>query len=182
MIIPNWIRSPRTRLDVVAGVVDGILTALTLSASRILHSGQSVSLSLAVRLGAAAGLTTIFVFFVAHYAELRAELIRAERQLNLVSHGHLVASRLGREVVHEALIGAAVAAACSLVGAVVPLTLSACLPGPPLAAIGATILILGGLGALLAGSLYGSRLLWALAIMAGGAALTFIGSRLALIS
>lgn len=181
MKLRTWLAAPRTRLDIVAGIVDGILTALTLSASRILAPGGGISFSLAVRVGAAAGLTTVFVFFVAHYAELRAELVRAERQLNLVSRGNLAASQLGRQAAREALAGAVVAAVCSLVGAVVPLLLSAVAPGPPWVAIGLTLAILGALGALLANSLYGSHLLWAGAIMAGGLALTLIGRRLNII-
>jgi hypothetical protein len=62
--------SPRGRLDIFAGLVDGILNALTLAAGRILNSGDGADLELAMRVAVATGLTTIFVFFIAHYAEL----------------------------------------------------------------------------------------------------------------
>jgi VIT1/CCC1 family predicted Fe2+/Mn2+ transporter len=164
-------------VDIVAGLVDGILTALTLSAGRLLEPG-GISVALAVRVGAAAGLTTVFVFFLAHYAEMRAELVHAEKQLSLAAHGRLVAGTLGRQIFRESLGGACIAAACSLGGATLPLLLSALTPGPWWVGVALTLVILGVLGALLASSLYGSRRLWAIALVAGGIALTAIGERL----
>ena len=35
----NFIRDPSNRLDVVAGLIDGILNALTLAAGRLVHAG-----------------------------------------------------------------------------------------------------------------------------------------------
>jgi hypothetical protein len=71
----DLIRHPNNRLDVVAGLIDGILTALALAAGRLVHTdGEGATLSLALRVSVAAGVTTIFVFFVAHYAEVRLEL------------------------------------------------------------------------------------------------------------
>lgn len=180
MSLRGWLRSPRTRLDVVAGVVDGMLTALALSAGRLLQPG-SVSLELAIKVGAASSLTNFFVFLVAHYAELRAELVQAERQLNLLTHGRLASSQLGRQVFRESLAGALVAAVGSFVGAGCPLLLSVVTPGPVWAGLALTIVILGLLGALLATTLYGSRLRWALGVMSGGVALTVIGMNLRII-
>ena len=99
------ILSPRSRLDIFAGLVDGILNALTLAAGRILRSTDGADLNLAVRVGVATGLTTIFVFFIAHYAELRAELVRSEQKLNLLSHGRLATSRLGYKAFESAAVG-----------------------------------------------------------------------------
>jgi VIT1/CCC1 family predicted Fe2+/Mn2+ transporter len=163
-------------------MVDGILNALTLAAGPLLRSHGGTSFGLACRVGAAAALTTLFVFFVAHYAELRAELVRAERQLNLSSHGPLAASRLGRRALYEAAASATLAAACGLVGAACPLLLSTVLPGPGWIGLCATIVLLGVLGAVLARSFYGSVLFWSFAIMAGGIALTFVGIELNLVS
>jgi hypothetical protein len=79
----HFIRDPSNRLDVVAGLIDGILNALTLAAGRLVHAGgEGATLSLALRVSVAAGATTIFVFFIAHYAQLRLDLVRHERQLN----------------------------------------------------------------------------------------------------
>lgn len=173
----NLIESPRVRLDATAGVVDGILTALTLAAGRLLRPGGGATLDLGLRVGLASALTTLFVFFVAHYAELRAELTRAEHTLSLLSHGKLVATRLGRRSFFNALGGAGVAAFCGFIGAMAPLLLCATL-SRPLLGIGATIVLLGLLGALLARSFYGPIYLWALIMMLGGIVLTYIGMEL----
>lgn len=182
MSIRTWLAAPRLRLDIVAGMVDGILNALTLAAGPLLKPHGGASLGLASRVGAAAALTTLFVFFVAHYAELRAELVRTERQLNLTSHGALAASRLGRRALVEAAASALVAAACGLFGAACPLFLSSALPGPGWLGLGMTIMLLGILGAVLAQSFYGSMLFWSCTIMLGGIVLTFIGIQLNLVS
>jgi hypothetical protein len=60
----NVIRDPSNRLDVVAGLIDVILNALTLAAGRLAHAGGGgVTLSFALRVSIAAGVTTIFGFF-----------------------------------------------------------------------------------------------------------------------
>jgi hypothetical protein len=100
----DLVRHPNNRLDVVAGLIDGMLNALALAAGRLLHAGgEGVTISLALRVSVAAGATTIFVFFVAHYAQLRLELVRHERELNFTTHGRLAATSLGRRVFFESL-------------------------------------------------------------------------------
>lgn len=170
--------SPRSRLDIFAGLVDGILNALTLAAGRIMKSGDGADFELAVRVAIATGLTTIFVFFVAHYAELRAELVRAERELNLLSHGRLATSRLGRRALESAASGALVAATCGVVGAMVPLLLCGYIPGPRWLGLAFILVLLGGLGALLARSFHGSMAFWAISVSLAGAALTYVGIRI----
>jgi predicted membrane protein (TIGR00267 family) len=176
MRLVEWLLSPRTRLDLVAGVVDGVLTALVLTAARLLEPEGSVSVSLALRISAAAGATTVFVFFVAHYADLRTSLIRAERQLNVLRHGRLARSRLGRQVFYEALAGATLAACSSVIGALLPMLAVVTLPDPPWLGCALTIVVLGALGVLLARSFYGSTVRWALALMVAGTALTLMGA------
>lgn len=163
-------------------MVDGILNALTLAAGPLLRSQSGTSVGLAFRVSTAAALTTLFVFFVAHYAELRAELVRAERQLNLSSHGPLAASRLGKRALYEAAASALLAAACGLIGAACPLLLSVILPGPGWVGLCVTILLLGFLGAILARSFFGSIVFWSIAIMVGGIILTFVGIELNLVN
>ena len=176
------IRHPNNRLDIVAGLIDGILNALALAAGRLLHSnGEGATFGLALRVGVAAGATTIFVFFVAHYAELRLELVRHERQLNFTEHGRLAATNLGRRVLLEALAKAVLAAACSLAGALLPLLLCTVLPTPAWLGLATTILALGVLGALLAKSFYGSPLLWSFCLLVGGVALAFVGVKVDLV-
>jgi predicted membrane protein (TIGR00267 family) len=177
MSIGRWLRSAHNPLDVVAGLIDGILTALTLAAGKLLNQGE-MSLALVAKIGTVDACTTIFVFFVAHYAEFRAELVRSERELNLLSHGRLATTRLGRQVLLESLNGAIVASLCSFLGAVIPLLFGLMLPAFPLLGLGLTILLLGGLGALLAWSTFGFPVIWAIGMMAGGVLLATIGVQL----
>ncbi|WP_213069428.1 hypothetical protein [Methylomicrobium album] len=93
---------PKHRLDLVAGWRDGILTALTLASGRLLDADTPIDAGLALRVATAAAVSGGFILFVAHYAELRSELIHAERQLNLRSHGCLAATRLGRMALYNA--------------------------------------------------------------------------------
>lgn len=174
MTWPSWATNPRNRLDIVAGLVDGILNALTLAAGKLLKGGGA-DLMLITRVGTATALTTVFVFFMAHYAEERAELSRAERQLNLTSHGKLATSRLGRRALIEALTGALIAAACGLVGAMLSLLLCVWFPEPRWLGLAGDLVLLGALGALLAKSFHGSALLWAATLMVGGGVLTWAG-------
>jgi VIT1/CCC1 family predicted Fe2+/Mn2+ transporter len=174
----SLILDPRHRLDVVAGLIDGILNALILAAGKLYLHGGGASSALAFKVGGATAFTTLFVFFVAHYAELRAELVHAERELNLLSHGKLATTQLGRQVFSEAIVAALIASLCGLVGSIFPLLLSVVLPGSPVSSLFLTILFLGGLGALLAKSFFGSPLLWAMTMMGGGIALAFIGVKL----
>lgn len=176
------VRHPNNRLDVVAGLIDGILNALALAAGRLVQSaGDGATLSLALRVSAAAGATTIFVFFVAHYAELRLELIRHERELNFTGHGQLAATKLGRRVLKESVIKATLAAFFSVVGAMFPLVLCVLLPWPTWLGLAITILALGVLGAMLAKTFYGSPLIWAAGLLCGGIALAYVGVKVDLL-
>jgi len=178
----GFIRHPSNRLDVVAGLIDGILTALALAAGRLMHTdGGGATLNLALRVSVAAGATTIFVFFVAHYAQLRLELIRHERELNFTEHGKLAATHLGRHVFFESLHKAMLASTFSLTGALFPLLLCMLLPSPTWLGLAITIIALGGLGALLATTFYGSPLIWGLALFIGGIVLALIGMQLDLV-
>jgi predicted membrane protein (TIGR00267 family) len=178
MSIRHWLASPHNRLDIVAGVIDGMLTALTLAAGTLFNKGGALSLALVGKVAVFSACTTVFVFFVAHYTELRSELVRSERELNLLSHGRLATTRLGQQVRREALLGSLVASLCSLIGAAIPLLLGLLLPGLPVLSVALAVGLLGGLGALLAMSLFGSPLVWAIGMMLGGIALTLIGVNL----
>jgi hypothetical protein len=179
MRLRAWLQSPGVQLDVVAGIVDGILTALTITAAKILGGdgggAGGVDLSLAMRVSLAAGLTTIVAFFLAHYAQLRSGLNRAEHQLNVLRHGRLATSDLGRKVLQEALEGATVAAMCSVLGAFVPLIVGILLPAPPWLGCAVSIAILGALGGLLARSFEGSIAIWTAALALAGVTFTGIG-------
>jgi len=178
MKIFAWLSQPEHRLDVVAGLSDGILTALILSAGKLLNSGETMSVGLALRVATVAILTGGFAFFVAHYADLRSELVRAERQLNLLSHGRFASTRLGRAALHDAFIGALIVSICSFLGALIPLIASALMPRPTWLGIAIAIGTLALLGIFLAKAVYGSPVRWALVLVVAGALLSFIGVKL----
>ncbi|KXV74177.1 hypothetical protein AD953_12810 [Acetobacter malorum] len=177
----RWLRDPENRLDIVAGMVDGILNALTLASGSFLKAGHAITLTLALRVGAAAALTTLFVFFVAHYAQERTALVGIERELNLRGGSHLAATALGRKALVNSALGAALAAICGLAGSVAPLLLAMILPGPPWMGLIATLTMLALLGVALARAFHGSRIIWGTALFLGGGALAYVGLKLGLV-
>jgi VIT1/CCC1 family predicted Fe2+/Mn2+ transporter len=178
----EFVRHPNNRLDVVAGLIDGILNALALASGRLADAGgEGATLSLALRVSIAAGVTTVFVFFVAHYAALRLELVRHERELNFTEHGRLAATNLGRGIILESFSKAILASFFSLTGALFPLILCMIVPSPVWLGLAITIAALGILGALLAGTFYGSPTVWGFSLFIGGIVLAFIGMKLNLV-
>lgn len=180
MMFDEWIRDARNRLDIVAGLIDGILNALTLAAGRLVGEGGPI-IATGAKVAAVTACTTSFVFFVAHYAQLRSELVRSARQLNLLSRGRLATTQLGRQILREALRGAIVASVCGVIGSTIPLALSLIIPQLPIVGVVLTISLLGALGWALAISVFGSPLLWATGLMLGGVVVTEIGVRLNII-
>jgi predicted membrane protein (TIGR00267 family) len=176
----KWPSLPGSRhqLDLVAGLSDGILTALTLGAGHMFPGHPPMSLSLAVRIGLAGAISGAFIFMVAHYAELRGALVEAERQLNLARHGRFATTRLGRAAFIEAVIGALIASACTFCGALLPLLVGVCVPQIRWLSIVVALLALGLLGYLLALTVYGHPLRWVAAVMVGGVALAYVGMQL----
>jgi predicted membrane protein (TIGR00267 family) len=166
------------RLDIVAGVSDGMLTALTLAGGRMLGSASALSGGLALRVAAAASVTQIFVFFVARYSQFRHELAHAERQLNMIAPGHLATTRLGRVVLHDALAAALLSGGCSFGGALIPLGLSVLVPDMPLLSVALTIGLLAVLGVVLARTVHGDPRLWAVGLVAGGFGVSYLGVQL----
>lgn len=163
-------------LPLVLGITDGMLNALTLSASAILHGGAGgITVGLALRVGTAALITAGFTMFVADYSERRASLVRGAHQLNLTQPGTLAASSLGVRALHESAIAMSVAALASLLGAALPLLVGAALPAATWIVLVLTILSLGGLGWILGGLVSARRPVWAGAMLVGGMAVTAIG-------
>lgn len=163
----------------IIGFADGILTALTLTAGSVIRSGGQIDGTLALRVPVAASLSGAFVFFVAEYGRLRGELIDAERQLNLTTHGRFAALQLGRAVLRETMEGAAISCLCSFLGALLPLIVSILLPGSSWLAI--AIAALGGLGVGVAQAVYGNPIRWAGALITAGILLTCVGAALHLV-
>jgi predicted membrane protein (TIGR00267 family) len=162
----------------VIGFTDGILTALTLAAGRVVSAHNPIDLSLALRISAAASLSGMFIFFTAEYARLRTELVRAERQLNLTAHGPLAATQLGKAVLRDTLRAAAISNVCSFLGALFPLLSGILLPRPSWLAVVVAIFALGALGAGIATTVYGNLMRWAVALMAAGVVLSLVGMEL----
>jgi len=168
----------RTLLPVVLGLADGILTALTLAAGQLTGPSHEMPIDRGIRIAVAAFVSSAFVFYVAHYTQLRGELVHAERQLNLMSHGRLASTRLGRSVQMEALVTAVLSSVASFFGALIPLLTGALLPtfrwSPVLASLGS----LGVLGIALARVVHGSYWLWCGGLVVGGFVLSLVGVRL----
>jgi hypothetical protein len=181
MKFDDWIQDPRSRLDIVAGLVDGILNALTLASAKLVAQG-GLTLATIGKVAAVTACTTSFVFFVAHYAQLRSELVRAARELNLLAHGHLATTQLGKQILQESLWGALVASVCGVIGSTIPLGLSLAAPSLPIVGLALTVALLGLLGWFLASSVFGSPALWAGGLMLGGVVVTAIGIQLDILS
>jgi predicted membrane protein (TIGR00267 family) len=166
------------QLDLVAGLSDGILTALTLGAGHLLPGHPPMGLALALRIATAGAISGAFIFMVAHYAELRSALVEAERQLNLASHGRFATTQLGRAALIEAVAGALIASACTFCGALLPLLVGAFVPQLRWLSVMVALVALGVLGHFLARTTYGRPLHWVLALIIGGAVLALVGMQL----
>jgi predicted membrane protein (TIGR00267 family) len=178
-MVLSAITFPRERIfALVIGLVDGILTALILAGAKVLHSHDTIGFKLILRISLATALSGAFIFFVAEYVRLRGELVRAERHLNLMSHGYLATTRLGKIVFIEALKGMSISGFCSFIGALLPLTLGLLLPGPNWVPVAVSVVALGILGIGLAWTVYGNIFRWAVALMLSGVLLTIVGVKL----
>lgn len=174
----GWLFQRDRLLPLAAGLCDGILTALTLAAGRMLDADRPMTMSVALRVSTGALASSAFIFFVGYYASLRGELIHAERELSLLTRGHFAETKLGAAILREALTATLVASVCSFLGALAPLIISALWPRRAWLGIVAAIGILGLLGLSLAKTLYGNSARWALALILSGLALAYLGFHL----
>lgn len=170
--------SARMRLPLVLGLTDGLLNALTPAGSALLGSSARPVLSLGARVGAAALVTTAFTVFVADYAERRAHLVHASRELNLTESGRPAAGRLGRRALTASFASMAVACAASFLGAALPLFAGVVLPGPVWIGPALAVAALAGLGGVLARVIGGRVGRWTLTMVVGGFCVLLIGVRL----
>ncbi len=175
MILPEHI------FAVVTGLTDGILTALTLGAGRIVASTEPITIGLAFRISIASSLSGVFVFFTADYIRQRRQLVYFERQLSLMSKNHLAATRLGQAARSDSMRAAAISSICNLLGALLPLITGALLPRFSWLAIAIALLALSVLGVTAARSLYGNPILWAAALVVAGSLLTITGIELRIV-
>jgi VIT1/CCC1 family predicted Fe2+/Mn2+ transporter len=177
MNVISWVVRREHTFALIVGLADGILTALTLTAGRVIYSQPGVDSTLAFRIPLASSLSGAFVFFVAEYSRLRGELVYAERELSLTTHG-LAASRLGRTVFREAVGGAVISCVCNFLGALLPLLFTVLLPESSWLAIIIAITALGALGVGVAYVVHGNLIRWAGALIIAGTLLTFVGTEL----
>ncbi len=138
-------------MPVVMGIVDGILTSLTLTGHLLLDPEHGLTLAFSLRVGASAFFSGAFVYLVAKYTELRQQLAHAERELSLATRGQLAVTTLGRAIARDAVLSAGVASSAAFVGALAPLCVAVVLPHFRWAPIAAA-LALALLGAALAKS------------------------------
>ena len=169
----HWRR--RLMLPVALGLSDGILNALMLAANRLQGDTDPMTLSLSVRIAVATAVASIFMLFVAEYAQLRQELEHADMQLNVLAPGRMATSRQGRAVVREALMVASVSGLCAFIGSGAPLMGAAVFGASGLWALAMAVAGLGLLGAMIARAVHGSWLIWTLVMMLGGAAVSVLG-------
>lgn len=174
------LRAARHRLlfPVVLGLTDGILTALTLAAGQLTELSGPMPLAHALDIATAALVSGAFVFYVARYAQLRRELVHAQRQLNILTRGRLASTRLGHSVLKEALVAAVVSSLASFGGALIPLLGGALLPWFRWGSATTSMAALGVLGIGLAHDVHGRYWLWCSALVAGGLIVTVVGIEL----
>lgn len=144
---PKRFRRREWLFFIITGLIEGMLTALTLASGKILRPGESITHDLALHIGLAAGFSTIVVFFAAEYARQRQELLRMAHQLNLTWRARLADGKLGHQAWRESSVSALVSGLCSFGGAGAPLTIASVIPGSGWPAVLMTVCCLGGLGA-----------------------------------
>jgi len=165
-------------LPVVLGLADGILNALTLASASLLSHARAVTVGLAFRVAVAAFATAAFVFFVAQYADYRGQLVTAARHLSLHTSRRLTQTALGTAIVRDALLGTAIAGCASFPGALIPLLTAALVPAARWIAIPVAIVLLAGLGAVVARVIDGAPLRWSIVLAVGGVVMTGVGYEL----
>jgi len=168
-------------LPLVLGLTDGILTALILTSGTLINPTRHVTISLALRIAISALASSAFVFFVARYSELRTQLVDAERQLNLTSHGQLATGKLGSAVRRQAVIAAVISSVSSFLGALIPLAASVVLPMSRWSGVIVALAALGFLGIGLAKAVFGNAFRWCAVLIVGGICLFLLGVRLKIV-
>jgi predicted membrane protein (TIGR00267 family) len=118
---------------------------------------------------------------VAHYADLRSELVHAERQLNLLSHGRFATTKLRKAVLRESLVSAVIASVCTFIGALIPLSASMIPHGPTWLGTAVGIGALALLGFFLGWATYGSPVRWAVGLTVAGVLVAYIGMKLKIV-
>jgi VIT1/CCC1 family predicted Fe2+/Mn2+ transporter len=162
----------------VLGLIDGILTTLTLASGRVIRGTDDLTWGLALRIAGASSLASGFVFFAAEYTRVRGTLVREGRQLNLPVRGHLASTRMGRAGLQDAAGRAALSSGANLVGAFVPLLVAVLYPRYSWVSILIALGLLAGLGLLVARAVAGRWVRWSAGLALAGFALAMIGAEI----
>lgn len=160
--------------SLLIGLVDGILTALTLSAGSLLKN-EPVSISMSFRIAIFTALSGSFVYLIADYSEARKELIKAEKELNLTSHGEFASNNLGRAVLTQTLNEMFIISIFGFLGALIPLLANVYFHGNGWIAIVISLIALGILGGAVAKIVYGNTFRWAFCLVISGVILSIAG-------
>lgn len=171
----RWFYTPEHQFHVVGGLCDGIMSALAFGSGKLFDTAAPMTFGLALRLALANSISGLLVSAIARYAELRSELMEAERQLNLASRGYLATTRLGHWVLWESVGRGLIGGWFSFMGTMCPLSLGALAPEQAWLSVAACLSALAVLGFFLARLLRGHALGWMAALTVGGAFLTVLG-------
>lgn len=165
--------------SILLGLIDGILTVLTLATGKILDKPYSaMSLGFATRLAFVTSISGACVYFISQYSKERIRLIRAEKELNFTKHGKFVTTNLGKQIVKETAVSVVVTGSCSFLGAFIPMSGAIFFPGVAWFSMIIALLILALLGWSVARMVYGNILFWVISLFIAGIVVSFIGYKL----
>lgn len=165
---------------ITIGLSDGIITALMLVSGDILR-GDHIALTLAFRVAYGSSFVGTFSYFIAQYSELRGELSRTSRQLNLKSPSYLIKSKLGRDIIVESVTGAASAGFFGFVGALIPLVTSVFIPADPVISLISAEASLAVLGVGIGKAVRGNYAFWVVMMFIIGIVVAWAGNYLYLV-
>ena len=167
---------------ILLGLIDGILTVLTLATGKILDKPhEGFSLNLAIRVALVTSISGACMYFISEYSRQRIRLIRAEKELNFTQHGKFVTTNLGKQIRKETLQSVIISGSCSLLGAFIPMSGAVFFPGTAWVSLIIALFILALLGWGIARIVYGNAILWVTYLFLAGIVVSFIGYKLRVI-
>lgn len=161
------------------GLIDGILTVLVLATGHVLKHGETpITWSLSLKVAFATAVSGACIYFFSEYSRQRHNLIHAEKQLNLATHGKLATTHLGKQILKETLWGVLVSSVFNFTGAMFPLGIAMLFPQMQWIALLVALLMLVLLGIGIASLVYGDAVAWSLSLVLAGGFVAFIGYKL----
>lgn len=160
------------------GFIDGILTVLALATGHVLKGQGTITLNLAFKVAVATSLSGACIYFFSEYSRQRHRLIHAESELNLVKHGRLATTSLGKQILKETVVGMLVSSVCNFLGAMIPLFSAILFPGRQWMAIVIAFAMLMTLGIGISKLVYGKMIVWCTSLFSAGVLVTLVGYEL----